>query len=618
MDSSTDGRQTPAASSSGVDTPALGVMSAGMSRAASTVAGGEDDDGLDQRSDQGSAANASEDEYGVSKASQDEDEDMADDRSVGTSARAADEDDDERDLDEDEDDDDADEDEDEDDEPRSVDEDDLDPINSGAHTPSLAKSASSQQQPTSLLASATSSSAQHQVSHAPLPSTSTATLQHAALTSAAPKPSKALNFHKKRDTITIKGKTFSVQDDEIVLEDDPRGETKIDSNGQLMGGREWKLRTFTSAWRKNPDKLYILSIDVARAAGFRDSLYFFRKFPQVHKVTVGPQEKEGLISQGKLPTMLRSRAVTFVAARNVYKAMGAIFVKDGKYVFDDYYEDKALAAGHQPGEPAVVKPYDQGQTDAAKLVTFAEGAGAAAPNKHGLPNAGRQDEYVPGSAASLWPSVGVLPFSKAWDPVAKKARPPPHLTEENWMLEYAKSAQDYNKYLGSLKRFHQGPVYLNVGTFDDDGDDEEGDLAGGDNDNEPEAATKLKTEPTMDADLAADETRVKRRRLGASSVKGFYDPFTNVAQVSELLQSTRAECVKMDRFPQLGNAPATANLTDGEHNSAQRHRLERAACQTGLATLEVMVERPRADRPPAVPPGIWDFGAGDEWQTRFA
>lgn len=92
-------------------------------------------------------------------------------------------------------------------------------------------------------------------------------------------------------------------------------------------GRQFKLHTFTSPMRPNPDKLYMLSIDAARAAGYRDSLYFFRRNPLVHKISCAQSEKDRLIDMGKLNSNLKSRAVTMVSARNVFKVMGATCVR---------------------------------------------------------------------------------------------------------------------------------------------------------------------------------------------------------------------------------------------------------------------------------------------------
>ena len=41
------------------------------------------------------------------------------------------------------------------------------------------------------------------------------------------------------------GNTLDVVDDEIVLPEDPEGELKVDKNGVLQDGREYRVRTFT-------------------------------------------------------------------------------------------------------------------------------------------------------------------------------------------------------------------------------------------------------------------------------------------------------------------------------------------------------------------------------------
>lgn len=71
----------------------------------------------------------------------------------------------------------------------------------------------------------------------------------------------------------------------------------------------------------------MLSIEAARCAGFRDSLYFFRKNETILKINMTSTEKEQLITSGMISGSLRSRSVTVVSARNVYKIMGAKFVK---------------------------------------------------------------------------------------------------------------------------------------------------------------------------------------------------------------------------------------------------------------------------------------------------
>ncbi|GAA5857870.1 hypothetical protein JCM8547_006013 [Rhodosporidiobolus lusitaniae] len=289
------------------------------------------------------------------------------------------------------------------------------------------------------------------------------------------KKSKALNFLKKKEpktSINIKGTTYKIHDDEIVLPDDPRGEAKIDSDGNLLGDRKWKVHTFTSPMRPNPNKVYLLSIDAARCAGFRDSLYFFRRNPLIHKLSCTQPEKDRLIELGRLSGNLKSRAVTMVSARNVFKVMGATFLQDGKYVFDDYYEDKAIAAGHKPGEPAFIEPYDP-EKDTGTLATSKGNAPPGAtslglntlighPGKPKVPGGELISSQIGGGIHATFGGTGLQPFGKSWDPTARKAKPAAHLTPENWMLEYAESVAQTNREYQNVRRGNIGQVQVGL------------------------------------------------------------------------------------------------------------------------------------------------------------
>ncbi|GAA5853439.1 hypothetical protein JCM9279_007238 [Rhodotorula babjevae] len=298
------------------------------------------------------------------------------------------------------------------------------------------------------------------------------------------KRSRALNFLKKKEpktSITIKGVTYQIRDDEILLPDDPRGEAKIDHLGNLLGDRQWKVHTFTSPLRQNPNRVYILSIDAARAAGFRDSLYFFRRNPMIHKLTCNQEEKDRLIELGRLSGNLKSRAVTMVAARNVFKVMGATFLQGGKYVVDDYYEDKSIAAGHKPGEPAFIEAYDPDK-DTGTLATSKGNAPPGAtslglnhlighPGKPKVPGAELLPVGgAPGGYTATFGGTGMQPFGRAWDPMAKKAKPAAHLTWSNWMLEYAQSVRDENSRLAGVRRGNVGQVQVGLGVEEDEDD----------------------------------------------------------------------------------------------------------------------------------------------------
>jgi hypothetical protein len=77
----------------------------------------------------------------------------------------------------------------------------------------------------------------------------------------------------------------------------------------------------------------MLSIDAARAAGFRDSLYFFRRNVLIHKLSCSQMEKDRLIELGSLGTALKSRSVTIVSARNVFKVLGAAVVLSTSFLY---------------------------------------------------------------------------------------------------------------------------------------------------------------------------------------------------------------------------------------------------------------------------------------------
>lgn len=97
--------------------------------------------------------------------------------------------------------------------------------------------------------------------------------------------------------------------------------------GADLVGREYKLVTFPSESRRNPEKMYALTIDVARACGYTDSLAFLRRCPTLLKLACNQEERQMLIDIGRVTGNLKHRMVTMVTMRNVYKVMGARVVK---------------------------------------------------------------------------------------------------------------------------------------------------------------------------------------------------------------------------------------------------------------------------------------------------
>lgn len=156
----------------------------------------------------------------------------------------------------------------------------------------------------------------------------------------------------------VKGVLYEVINDEIEMEEDPKGEEKVDAKGNLLGGgysspsrpdlftdlrlyvrlgREYKVWTLKSKDRNDPERLYALSIDVARTVGFADSSFMLRRLPLLVKVSMTPAEKEQAVEAGRVSTSMKYRSVTMIPIRNVYKYLGAKIVK-GTLRFPCYHD----------------------------------------------------------------------------------------------------------------------------------------------------------------------------------------------------------------------------------------------------------------------------------------
>ncbi|TFY55332.1 hypothetical protein EVG20_g9359, partial [Dentipellis fragilis] len=229
----------------------------------------------------------------------------------------------------------------------------------------------------------------------------------------------------------IQGKLYVIDGDEYVTEDDPKGDTKIDKHGNLLGGRKFKAQTFTLP-KRDPDRQYMLAIDAARTSGFRDSLYYFRRNPLALKLSATNSEKEYLIEIGKLGSHLRTRSVTLITARSAYKLHGAKTILEGRWVTDDYYEDKVLeeitAKGLKPGD--LVGDLQEPQTAAAAA------AAAAADSSQGqkADRGGGLGMYRAGGPTTLFGGSGLGPYSDGpLNAVRKSFLNREGLNEENWM-----------------------------------------------------------------------------------------------------------------------------------------------------------------------------------------
>ncbi|EGO01075.1 hypothetical protein SERLA73DRAFT_179127 [Serpula lacrymans var. lacrymans S7.3] len=228
----------------------------------------------------------------------------------------------------------------------------------------------------------------------------------------------------------IQGKIYIIDNDEIVTEDDPKGDTKIDVNGNLLGGRRFKAQTFSLPGR-HPDRLYMLAIDAARSSGFRDSLYYFRRNLLALKLNATQPEKEYLIEAGKLGSHLRTRSVTLITARSAYKLHGAKMILEGKWIDDDYYEEKVLQEiterGLKPGD--LVGDLTEPQTNTNEAATLAATMQAKVDRGGGL------GIYRAGGPTTIFGGSGWGPYSDGpLNAVRKSVLNRDGLNEENWML----------------------------------------------------------------------------------------------------------------------------------------------------------------------------------------
>jgi chromatin structure-remodeling complex protein RSC7 len=132
-------------------------------------------------------------------------------------------------------------------------------------------------------------------------------------------------------------------DEYLPREIDEAGEKKVMPNGQLLGGREYRCRTFLLQHRK--DKLFMLATECARVLGYRDSYLLFNKNRSLFKIIANQEEKDDLVLQEILPFSFRSRQIAIVTARSMFRQFGSRVIVNGRRVRDDYWETKARKQG---------------------------------------------------------------------------------------------------------------------------------------------------------------------------------------------------------------------------------------------------------------------------------
>ncbi|KAL5336478.1 chromatin remodelling complex Rsc7/Swp82 subunit-domain-containing protein [Aspergillus crustosus] len=241
--------------------------------------------------------------------------------------------------------------------------------------------------------------------------------------------------HVTQVPIDKEGNMMDVIDDEVALPDDPEGETKVDKNGVLKGDREYRVRTFTILNRG--ERHYMLSTEPARCIGFRDSYLFFQKHKLLYKIIIDDDAKRDLIERDIIPHSYKGRAIGVVTARSVFREFGAKIIVGGRKVTDDYHTQAARERGDVEGELAV--PEDK------------------------LPAPGEsynKNQYVAWHGASsvyhtTTPSVPLPGTGKVVDSKKRKVT----VTGDNWMLEHAREAANFNAVLSHTRRQNLGGIY---------------------------------------------------------------------------------------------------------------------------------------------------------------
>lgn len=167
-------------------------------------------------------------------------------------------------------------------------------------------------------------------------------------------------------------------DEYLPREVDEFGEKKVQPNGQLNGGREYKCRTFLVPNRG--DRLFMLATECARVLGYRDSYLLFNKNRSLFKIIASQTEKDDLVQQEILPFSYRSRQIAIVTARSMFRQFGSRVIVNGRRVRDDYWETKARKQGFTEADLAGEKR--PGATKAREAAEAAQNSAMMAGAPH--------------------------------------------------------------------------------------------------------------------------------------------------------------------------------------------------------------------------------------------
>lgn len=192
-------------------------------------------------------------------------------------------------------------------------------------------------------------------------------------------------------------------DEYIPREIDQDGETKVSPDGNPLGGRKFRCRTFQVPNRG--EKNFMLATECARVLGYRDSYLLFNKNRSLYKIIASQPEKDNLIHQEILPYSYRSRQIAIVTARSMFRQFGSRLIENGRRVRDDYWEAKAKKQGFTEedlaGEkrPGAAKAREQAAAEANHAALAAMPQGEIIYNGPGMD--GQPPELQPVSLAPL-------------------------------------------------------------------------------------------------------------------------------------------------------------------------------------------------------------------------
>ncbi|KEI39665.1 uncharacterized protein L969DRAFT_82296 [Mixia osmundae IAM 14324] len=422
-------------------------------------------------------------------------------------------------------------------------------------------------------------------------------------------------------------------DEESDLEDDLRGEGKIDRNGVLQDGRVFRISTFELPTRANKKKVWVLSIDAAKMQGYRDSVYFYKHNPRITKTSATQQEKDLLARLDRIHANLRHRQVNILPARTLFKAFGATTIQNGKWIVDDYYEDASIAAGKTPGERAVNEAEDEVENSLlAPAMTLQplsrderEDSVMTDPSSrlHSRLTGSRlvkslasvsysaRGTFAPYQAGSVqFGGSGQDPYTLVYNATNRKTKLAAQLTEENWMHQYALAIRGKNSALLHFRRDNVEPASLGrpqklrTATELTPITKVEAVKEGW---NMPVNPEHEPPEAPLDADDQDDD---------GPKPLGIYEPHTNVYHVPKLTQSAQATLEQLDRLPHIDSVRKMdfdgfpSDWVQKQDRTAIEYRIRRAGRRWGFASISTEMADPvyeLGEPLPPLPTQLWDF-----------